>query len=748
MSRFTKALLLGCLIALCGLIVTVLPIGSNIEEDFGLDLLFKLRGMRKAPEDVVVIGIDKASADKLRLPEKPEKWPRTIHATLIQNLIAEGASVIVFDVSFLDPVSDRDDGILAAAIKKAQTVVLCESLKTVRVPIEGGGGEVDVVRVAPPIPPLAQAAAASAPFPLPKVPIRLSQFWTFKTAAGDKPTLPVVAFQLFAMPVYDTFVSLLEQANPDEGTRLPRSAAVIKSRSIIPVMKNIRDIFKRDRTIADRMISEIERSKPFSVDSKAYKMILSLIHLYQSSSNSQYLNFYGPPHTITTIPYYKVMHVQKGDAAGKGFDLKGKAVFVGLSELWLTDQKEGFYTVFSQIEGQDISGVEIAANAFANLMEDKTVRPLAPFTHIMVILLWGMTLGILCRYLPSSGAALTVAGLSLVYLLTAEYQFRTRGIWFPVVVPVFLLSTLSVTSNVLWNYITSRKDHQKIKKAFEYYMPSEAVNEVLKSIENIKTNVQNVYGICLSTDAERYTGLSETIDPQRLREFLNTYYETIFKPIRKHGGVVSNVVGDAMLAIWVKANPQSLLCNQACLAAIDITKAVQEFNQSMTDALHLPTRIGLHAGEISLGSIGAMDHYEYRPVGDIVNTATRVEGLNKHLGTKILATKEILDGNSNFLTREVGRFLLVGKSTPVTVFELISRAEETTEQQRSVCRLFEEALDAFRSRSWDKAFMIFFETNNISGSDGPSQFYMRLCEKFKEMPPAMTWEGEVYMDRK
>lgn len=139
-SRLKKAFLLGCIVALCGLIVTILPVGSIIEEDIGLDILFKLRGARKAPKEVVVIAIDKSSADNLNLSERPEKWPRSVHAALVDNLVKAQASVIVFDVSFLEPSSAREDHIFAESLRKAQTVVLCECLKAEKIALGGEGG--------------------------------------------------------------------------------------------------------------------------------------------------------------------------------------------------------------------------------------------------------------------------------------------------------------------------------------------------------------------------------------------------------------------------------------------------------------------------------------------------------------------------------------------------------------------------------------------------------------------------------
>jgi adenylate cyclase len=748
-SRLGKALLLGCIVALCGLIVTLLPVGSYLEEDIGLDILFKLRGARKAPKEVVVVAIDKSSADNLNLSERPERWPRSFHATLVENLVKAQASVIVFDVSFLEPGSARDDRIFAESLRKAKTVVLCECLKVEKIALGGDEGEVDVIKEVLPTDQLSHAAAATAPFALPRTPVKLNQYWTFKSAAGDKPTVPVVAFQLFTMPVYDTFVSLLSRVNPHEFEQLPKSAeAVISSRRVAQVIHSIREIFEDDKEIAGRMTAELERIRPLLGSQSEYRMLKSLIRLYQSAQDSQYLNFYGPPLTIETIPYHEIINMQNRDTAEERFNLKGKAVFIGQAAFSPAEQGESFYTVFSREEGWDISGVEIAATAFANLFEGATVRPLPAVNRIVLIALYGMILGILCRYIPGHISPFVVAGLSAGYLLTAVTFFEINGMWLPVVIPVFFQPTLSIFGNAIWRYFETKTEQQKISETFGYYLPADVVSEVVKGIEKIKASEKFVYGICLSTDAEHYTSLAEKMQPNRLKEFMNKYYGTIFEPVRKHGGNVSNVIGDSMLAIWVKQEQaDSVMCNGACRAAFDIASALDDFNRSSNE-VKLPTRIGIHAGEIAIGSIGAFDHYEYRPLGDTVNTTTRVEGLNKYLGTRILATWEVVAKGHDVLTRKVGKFLLKGKRNPTTVFELICRNEEATEQQRSLSILFEEALDDFKRRDWNQAILKFSDVDQRSGGDGPSQFYIRLCEKFRENPPAEDWKGEVLMERK
>jgi adenylate cyclase len=210
---------------------------------------------------------------------------------------------------------------------------------------------------------------------------------------------------------------------------------------------------------------------------------------------------------------------------------------------------------------------------------------------------------------------------------------------------------------------------------------------------------------------------------------------------------VSNVIGDAMLALWVTVQTDTRTRGSACLAALDIVKAVDRFNLS-SDALKLPTRIGLHSGHFLLTNLGAIDHFEYRPVGDIVNTATRIEGFNKHLGTRILASEEVVDGLDGFATRKLGEFVFVGKSKPLVIHELISGITDTVGRRSELLDEFAWALDAFRSRAWDESARGLDKLVERHGNDGPSLFYRKLCDEYRVHPPGQGWSGVVRLDKK
>jgi hypothetical protein len=134
-------------------------------------------------------------------------------------------------------------------------------------------------------------------------------------------------------------------------------------------------------------------------DEGRYRLLKALINVYGGEA-SRYINYYGPPGTIPTIHYDQALQI--GTETGPAFDVKGKAVFVGLSEILLAERKDSFYTVFSQGNGVFIGGVEIAASAFLNILGDATIVPISLPAHVGLLLCWGIGVGVLCRLLPIS----------------------------------------------------------------------------------------------------------------------------------------------------------------------------------------------------------------------------------------------------------------------------------------------------------------------------------------------------------
>ena len=748
-SRVSKAILLGLLVGLLGLVLGPFEfMRVNIEANIGLGLLFKFRGKIQAPADAVVVSIDKESSDQLGLEDNTDRWPRKKHAELVEVLAKEGARTIAFDVHFIGPKDTEGDKEFAAAIKAAGNVVLTEhlNLKETR-RAEEGGPAYDLVEFDRPFEPFLRAAVATAPFTLSARPFKVNQYPTFQKMAGGVPTTPVIMYQLFSMQAYDGFIRLLEKVCPNMAGQLPPDReAAMKTESVTRLIENIRAVFKSDPSTESRMQEELEDSGNVYGDIEQKRKIRSLIKMY-GGADVRYINYYGPPGTVTTIPFYKALKIRDGKVGDEKIDLKGKAVFVGLSEVLLRDRKDSFYTVFSGADDTFISGVEIMATSFLNLLTDTPVMPISIPAFILIILLWGILLGSLCRTFPVGISALVTVILCALYFFAAMYRFEAANTWYPVMIPLFAQAPVAFFGGVLWNYAEINKERKNIKEAVTHYLPKDVVDRLAKDIAHIQADSRIVYGVCLFTDAQQYTSISENMDPKELGRFMNQYYETMFKPVKEHGGAVSGITGDAMLALWVSATPDSAIKDRACLAALDINRELERFTQS-SDTVKIKTRIGLHCGQILLGSVGALDHYEYTPMGDIVNTASRIEGLNKYMGTAVMVSEEVLEQHPGFLTRELGKFRLMGKIKPVAVYELVCRIEEADDKKRSAYTTFAEGLEAFRKKMWEEAVDKFRQAEEILGVDEASHFYTELCEGYKRKPPEETWNGVVSMEQK
>jgi adenylate cyclase len=328
------------------------------------------------------------------------------------------------------------------------------------------------------------------------------------------------------------------------------------------------------------------------------------------------------------------------------------------------------------------------------------------------------------------------------------YQFNITGSWYPLVAPLFIQCPLAFFGALVWKTIDVNKERQNIRKGIRIYLPDRVVDQLARNVQDLKASKQRVYGICLYTDAAKYTTLSEEMDLEDLGNFMNTYYEVLIKPIIHYGGIISSgIVGDSILGLWVTEKPDPALRSQACQAALDIAKAVDQFNQPSVKK-KLPTRIGLHSGYLMLGNFGGFDHYEYKAIGDTVNTATRIEGLNKLLGTRILASDRVIDQLDGFLSRELGEFRPVGKTKPLLIYELVCRAEESNEQQKEQCVKFAEIVNAYRRQSWEEAIKKCQELIRICEGDGPSDYYVKECKHYRENPPKGLWDGVHCIDQK
>lgn len=745
MNRLVQGLLLGVVIAIAGTAVFFSPYGRKAEENLGLAMLFKMRGPRVPPDRVVIVNLDDQSSERLGLPPNFSRWPRTVHAGLVEKLKRYGAEAIIFDVHFAEARDPADDLAFAEAIRRAGNVVLFEELKRQTLSpgsVSKTSGSVEMDILVPPIAPLADAALALAPFPLPKIPVRIDQVWTFKTSAGGVPTLPAVALQAMTIKDSDWLDALLRAKIPGEAESLPsNSRLAVSSPGLSNSLRTIRELVQRHPGLTEHLLAEIPAASTSRLSREKRQELRALVSMY-AGDNSIYLNFYGPPATLPTLSYHQILTTGENSKGSIKKQIENKVVFVGAARTSWSGQKDGFFTVFSQPDGLDLSGVEIAATAFANLLENKPVRGLSAGEDIALLFACGIAAGLICFLLRPALAAAALAAFIACSLLAANSVFAAKAIWPPLVIPLGLQLPAAFVAAMLCKYIRACRERGNMRDALGYYLPDKVVRELTKDVSFIKTGDQMVYGACLLTDAQQYTALSEKLRPNELGRLMKDYYRHLFRPVNDEGGLICNVIGDSMLALWPSARPEIPAREKACQAAVQILAAVDRFNRNNPQN-QLPTRIGLHYGYLLIGNIGAENHFEYAPVGDIVNTASRIEGLNKLLGTRILASEEAVQGLSGVSTRKLGKFLFEGKTQPIAIHELLAPEDWKEKNRQAITEIFPEALGNFQQRKWDPAIAGFQECLALLDEDGPSRYYLRLCSMNKKNPPPADWRGVV-----
>ncbi len=727
-----RLFVLGAVLGTVGLLASLLPITSRLEETLGLGLLFTVRGPLTPSAQVAVVGVSRDAARAIGQTAELDTWPRDLHARLVDRLSAGGASAVAFDLTFHERRPGAGDELLAASIERAGNVVLLEWTDSDVMPL-GANAEAWVETRRPPLPELKAAALGSAPFVLPTVPIRVGQFWTFGRASDDTASLPVVALQAHLLPYYEDFLQLLERAQPGVTMPWPQTrAAVQQQRTLESTMMAIRRAFRRNDELSSAARRELERadySKP------AASALRVLIDLYAGES-SRFLNFYGAARSIPTLPYDRALD------GSQEIPVDGKLLLVGASEPRQPEQQDDFISIFSQSTGVNLSGVELAATAVANLLEQRTLAALPMPLQAALLAMLGMAFGTLVARTTVLRAAGIAAFAGAFYFGVAYWQFTSAYVWLPLVVPLGLQLPASFAVAIWWNYRELTEQRERVRTALGYYVPQSLARKLTEQTLARDADRQLLHGTCLVTDAEHYTSVAERLRPAELATLVNDYYEAIFRVVQAHGGEISDTAGDSMVAAWASGRPDAGARLRAAQAALAILDAVDEFNRAHAES-PLPTRVGLESGEMLLGNIGAGQRYEYRAVGDIVNTASRIQGLNSLLGTRVLVSGATLAG-VDLPARDVGTFLLRGKRLPVRVLEPVGARCRLDEQGRAA---FAAALAAFRRGDWQDAHEGFAALLRRDPDDGPSRYYEALSLAMRRSPPA-AWGGAVQITTK
>ncbi len=743
--RIVIGLIVGLITGIAGALFGVTQWAGDFERGAGLSWLFGVRGPVAAPDAVAVVAIDGRTGDELGLPSLPRDWSRTLHARLVDELTRQGAASIVFDMQFDKPKVAAEDKVFAAAVDQSDRVVLIELITGKRQPLTDMQGRLTgtiwVEQLIQPMPALTEAARGLATFPLPKIDASVYEFWVFKESVGDAATLPAVALQVHALRAYPAWVSLIAPLGLPELDTLPATAdAIGNATQLRSQMGKMRRAFEQTPDAGARLAALID-AQASTYSAADLRLLRALRGLYAGDAHRM-INFYGPPGTIQTIPYQAVLKRAAGAASTPAFDVRGKTVFVGFSDLYDPGHPDRFYTVFTNDEGVDLSGVEIAATAFGNLLDDRSIRLLSAWQTLTVLLTFGLVIGALAYALPAMvGAPLTLM-LAVGYAATAQWLFNSGNWWLPLAIPLLAQLPLALFLGLMGQYVLERRRGKRISKALSYYVPENVVQDLTARQSDPEAFNKVVYGTCFATDMSGFSTISEQLPPDQLAVFLNDYFDTLAKALKQHHVDVTEFRADAIMCAWTADKPTADVRRKAVLAALGAARAIEGFKQRNA-MLKAALRIGLEAGHFYIGHAGGGGHFVFSIVGDTANTASRIESLNKHLGTQILATHEVIDGLDGFLQRPLGHFIFVGKTEAIPIIEILAATADANEEQRQLAQRFAVALAVFHQADWAGAAAAFEAIQADYPDDGPLRFYIARCQAYLDRSTAPPDDARV-----
>jgi adenylate cyclase len=256
-----------------------------------------------------------------------------------------------------------------------------------------------------------------------------------------------------------------------------------------------------------------------------------------------------------------------------------------------------------------------------------------------------------------------------------------------------------------------------------------------------------VYGTCLATDMSGFTTISESKSPDELANFMNAYFEALAKVLKDYAVDVTEFHADTIMCAWTADQASATVRRKAVLAAIETVVAIDRFSEEQ-GSLGLKPRIGLQDGSFYLGHTGGGGRFSFSILGDPANTAARLESLNKHLGTRLLASQSVVEGIHDILCRPLGSFRLVGRTTITSVVEIVERRHRASADQIDLCVRFAQALDLFTDMRWGDALDRFEDILRDHPSDGPTRLYMAQCRMHSNGVPTDVDPTLIAMDVK
>ena len=392
-------------------------------------------------------------------------------------------------------------------------------------------------------------------------------------------------------------------------------------------------------------------------------------------------------------------------------NFKDKYVLVGATAVDLHDSQ-----VTPVSAGKEMAGVEIHANAMATVLENKYL--ITESKSFTLLTIFTFTL------LAVITASWPVAWIWLIMFIIYSFVSFDLGIIRNLIFTPLAIILVNITSLII-RFLSERSQKEYIRKAFSYYLSDSVLKEILKDPSKLRLGGERKEITVLFTDIAGFTTISEKMDPVDLAKLLNDYLTKMTNIVFANAGVLDKYIGDAVMAFWNAPIATPDHAYLACKTALEMQKEAGEFGM----------RIGINTGDMVVGNMGSQMRFDYSLLGDNVNLGSRLEGINKEYGTKILISQSTQSLISNKLvTRFIDTVAVKGKEKGVRIYEL---------RETDYPKEFDTARALYEKGDFAMAIKIFEKITD----DPPAKVFLKRCQEFIKNPP-LGWDGIYHAKEK
>ncbi len=458
------------------------------------------------------------------------------------------------------------------------------------------------------------------------------------------------------------------------------------------------------------------------------------------------IRYLGSPHTFTYIPYYQLLDPEKYLSPGWKDFLKDNIVLVGRDLKATTEvrsaQSDMFQTPFFEKSHQLMPGAEIQATLIANMATGEALREAHRGWSLLLWLLAAATSITLMRQWKPLRSGIIAAGLIGAIVAVDYGLFAGSLVWVPATGAILTVLLVYLAQGGV-AYFFEQRQRRQIKHAFSKYVSPAVVEEVLAQPEKLKLGGVRRELTVLFTDLAGFTSISEAMEAEEVAAILNRHLSEMTEIVLRHHGTVDKFIGDAVMAFWgapIHDENQSL---HAVSAAIEMQEKIAVMRQEVLAAggPELCMRIGIHRGECVVGNMGGDNRFDYTVIGDTVNLASRLEGVNKFYGTGILVSETVAKAIAGkTAVRPVDMVRVKGKQLGIGIF--------TPCEDARLVLLTETAFAAYREGRWELAIESWNVVAEGFAGDSVAQIFQERLSDFQRSGWPEPWDGIFTLESK